>query len=326
VTVHSARLTEFRGDSPAIRSVIDRLPVVAGARRTTLVTGATGTGKEMVARALHELASTRDAPYVAVNCGALPETLAEAELFGHTRGAFTGAQQARSGLIRSASGGTLFLDEVDSLTPALQAKLLRFLETGEFRAIGSDRAERSDAWVIAATNRDLDNGARRGEFRSDLLFRLDVMRIELPSLRERGTDIELLATHFLEAICGPAKAFTACARRAMAVHDWPGNVRELKHRVERAALLSEHGEIDAAALGLAAPVAAPPTPTVEAPGLGRLLLELVEREGMTLSEAVAFCEQTLIAAALRAEDNNKTRAAGKLGINVRTIFKKLRHD
>jgi DNA-binding NtrC family response regulator len=315
----------LRGESPAIRTVLERLPAVAQAKRTTLVVGATGTGKEMIARALHDLGSDASAPYVAVNCGALPESLAEAELFGHTRGAFTGAQQSRSGLVRTAHRGTLFLDEVDSLTPALQAKLLRFLETGEYRSIGSDRAEHSDAWVIAATNRDLDHRAHRGEFRADLLFRLDVMRIELPALRDRGGDIELLARHFLDEICGASRMFTADALQALAAYEWPGNVRELKHRVERAALLCEQRYIDAVALGFGAPKAAPQA-VAATPGLGSLLLELVEARGMTLSEAIDYCEQALIVEAVRAADNNKTRAASKLGINVRTIFKKLRHD
>src|SRR5262249_54816299 len=149
------------------------------ARRTTLICGPTGSGKEVVARALHNQ-SANDTPYVAVHCGALPEQLLEAELFGHTRGAFTGATQARPGLIRSAAGGTLFLDEIDSLTGGAQIKLLRFLETGEFRAVGSDRVEHADAWVLAATNRDLAESVRRREFRADLMYRLDVMRIDLP--------------------------------------------------------------------------------------------------------------------------------------------------
>ncbi len=381
------------GNSPTIRQLRDQLPAIAGARRTTLVTGATGTGKEVVARALHEHGGNAG-PYVAVHCGALPETLIEAELFGHTRGAFTGAVQARSGLIRSAHGGTLFLDEVDSLSTSAQAKLLRFLESGEYRPVGSDRAEGANAWVIAATNKDLRQCVRAGLFREDLLFRLDVMRVNLPDLRLRGSDIELLAHHFLEG-AAPDIELSDEALVALRRHDWPGNVRELKHRIERAVVLcagrpltvealgldelEDASEVTPASAGMARLIAAlgpvpghvdqPGQPTSTAAGsglrLGRVgiasgvtpeeaqrrvvppsaasahsrapelteipqgglsgaLWKLIDEDKLSLAQAVELCEQLLIRTALRVEGENRTRAAHKLGIHVRTIFKKLR--
>ncbi|HEU4562036.1 MAG TPA: sigma 54-interacting transcriptional regulator, partial [Longimicrobium sp.] len=238
------------GDSAAIRQVVCSLDAVARVRRTTLITGPTGTGKEVVARELHVRGQPRSAPFVVVHCGGLPDSLAEDELFGHTRGAFTGARDSRNGLLRMASGGTLFLDEIDSLSPKVQASLLRFLENGEFRSVGSDRVEQIRTWVIAASNRDLSESVRRGEFRADLLYRLEVMRIALPPLRLRGGDIELLAHHFLHQTVGPGHGFTPRALARLQRYDWPGNVRELKHCIERAALLCENALLDAEDLAL----------------------------------------------------------------------------
>jgi DNA-binding NtrC family response regulator len=250
-------------------------------------------------------------------------------MFGHSRGAFTGATQARAGLIRSACQGTLFLDEIDSLPASAQAKLLRFLETGEYRAVGSDRPERSDAWVIAATNQDLHRRVDQEAFRADLLYRLTVVRVDLPSLAQRGPDIVHLAEHFLRQCGCDGKRFDDAARRAMLFHAWPGNIRELKHRVESAALLGDGPVIDPTALGLghvphpAGEGAPRPPEAVGRVPLERELWSLIEDSGMTLSKAVELCEQLLVQAALRAEGNNRTRAAGRLGIHVRTIFKKL---
>lgn len=307
------------GTSQPMRAVAAQIPTVARARRTTLICGPTGSGKEVVAATLHKTAFPRGAPYVAVHCAALPEQIVESELFGHTRGAFTGASDAREGLVRSASGGTLFLDEIDSLSLAVQAKLLRFIESGELRAVGSDRNERADVWILAATNCNLQRRVADGTFREDLFYRLDVMRLELPPLCLRVGDIDLLAGHFLAQI-GPGHSFSPDALAALRAHAWPGNVRELKHKVERAALMARGPVIDAAALGLDAPV---PAPAAQGEPSGDLW-GLIDREGMTLAEALGVCERRLISRALAAEGNNRTRAAARLGIHVRTIFKKLR--
>ena len=316
------------GECPQIRRVVAQVEAMARFRRTTLITGPTGTGKEVVARSLHARGLPARAPFVVVHCGALPDSLAEDELFGHARGAFTGARDARGGLVRSAAGGTLFLDEVDSLSPKVQANLLRFLESGEFRSVGSDRVERASAWVIAATNRDLGEAVRRAEFRADLLYRLEVMRIDLPPLHLRGSDIELLAHHFLAETVGVSKRFSTAALAALHRHDWPGNVRELRHRVERAALLCAGDEIGVEDLELTEPrgAAAAPPDAVESsslPDLNEELWDLVSRQGLSLAEAVDRCERAIIEAALRAEAGNRTRAAERLRIHVRTIFKKL---
>jgi DNA-binding NtrC family response regulator len=260
----------------------------------------------------------------------LPETLVEAELFGHSRGAFTGAVQTRPGLIRTAAQGTLFLDEVDSLTLSAQAKLLRFLETGEYRSVGSDRVDHSASWVIAATNRDLRSHVQRGRFREDLLYRLEVVQLHVPALRDRSEDILTLAEHFLRELGCTEKKFTDLACRTMQEYEWPGNVRELKHRVESAALLTESAVIDVDQLGLNAMVPRPSTAVqsatdggasgpVEIPTLQRCLWGLVDDSKLSLTEAVEFCERL----ALRAEAGNRTRAAARLGIHVRTLYKKL---
>jgi DNA-binding NtrC family response regulator len=317
------------GQSPAFLDLIDRIEGVARAQRPTLISGPTGSGKDVVARSLHACSVRRELPYVTVDCGALPETLVEAEMFGHSRGAFTGATQSRPGLVRSASGGTLFLDEIDSLPAGAQAKLLRFLETGEYRAVGSDHLEHSDAWVLAATNQDLGARVREGAFRADLMYRLAVVEVPVPPLCKRPGDVRGLAEHFLAQV-DSSKRFAQEALRAMESYDWPGNVRELKHRVESAALLCRADTIDAHALclspsgGKAAPrEGGPEAGTSKPEDLEQTLWTLINGGGLTLAQAIGECERLLVRAALRAEKNNRTRAAGRLGIHVRTIFKKL---
>jgi DNA-binding NtrC family response regulator len=301
-----------------------RLDAIARAERTTLITGPTGTGKDVVAQALHGRSRRSSAPFVVVHCAALPETLVEAELFGHSRGAFTGATQARDGLVRTAEQGTLFLDEVDSLSLGAQAKLLRFLETGEFRAVGADHTERSSAWVVAATNQDLHAKARHGQFREDLLYRLEVVRVAIPALRDRREDIPRLVDHFLGQLGLGHKRLSPAARAALDNHPWPGNVRELRHRVEAAAVLGESEVIEIDDLGLE-PGPPPLEELLDAGGLGleSELWRLVSDQGMSLAQATAACEDILVRAALRHEGHNRTRAAARLGINVRTIYKKL---
>jgi two-component system response regulator GlrR len=316
------------GNSERLMMLKSRLPAVARAQRTTLISGPTGSGKDVVARLLHTQSTRRTLPFVAVHCAALPDTLVEAEMFGHARGAFTGATHTRPGLIRSAASGTLFLDEVDSLPAGAQAKLLRFLETGEYRAVGSDHAERSDAWVLAATNQDLGDRVARGMFRADLMYRLAVVNLQVPPLAARADDVLTLAEYFLAHSTRGGKRFDDEARAAMLAHDWPGNVRELKHRVEAAALLDDGEVIGRESLDLPRPARLPPAAAGETAaraldGLGDQLWALIANEGMTLSQAMGRCEQSMIRAALSAEGNNRTRAANRLGIHVRTIFKKL---
>lgn len=314
------------GQSQQARALRARLPAIACAQRTTLVSGPTGCGKDLVAHSLHELSPRRARPLITVHCAALPEALVEAEMFGHSRGAFTGASQARHGLIRSASDGTLFLDEIDSLPLAAQAKLLRFLETGEYRPVGSDRVEQSLAWVIAATNQDLSMRVREGSFRADLLFRLEVVRLTIPPLCERKEDVLPLAEHFLASLTGGARQFTEGARGALEAYAWPGNVRELKHRVESAVILDNSGPtIGAEALQLQSASGSSseaPVPGGE-PSLQDLLWRLVASEGLSLAQAIAKCERLLLDAALRAEEHSRSRAAARLRVHVRTVFKKL---
>jgi two-component system NtrC family response regulator len=331
--------TTVFGDSPPIVAIHRRLDAIARAERTTLISGPTGAGKDVVARALHGRSRRSTEPFVVVQCAALPDNLVEAELFGHSRGAFTGAVAARDGLVRTAEQGTLFLDEIDSLSLGAQAKLLRFLETGEFRPVGADRTERSTAWVVAATNQDLRARVEHGQFREDLLYRLEVVRVAIPPLRERRVDILPLAEHFLALLGLGHKRLSPAARAALEGYGWPGNVRELRHKIEAAALLGEGDVIDLADLGLDGVLggalgggrvreAWPSSPPLIADmaaaiGLEGELWRLVSDRGMSLAQATAACEEMLVRAALRAEGDNRTRAAARLGINVRTIYKKL---
>jgi DNA-binding NtrC family response regulator len=242
------------GESAAMREVFERIHKVAQTDTTVLILGESGTGKELVARALHELSPRREAPVIAVNCAAIPDSLIESELFGHEKGAFTGAVSASRGLVEAADGGTLFLDEVGELPPAAQARLLRVLQEGEIRRVGSPTARKVNIRLVAATHRDLDALVTDGRFRSDLYFRLRVMEIRLPPLRERGNDIGGLATFLLEKTCRrlnrPPLAFAPEALTAMRAHDWPGNVRELENAIERAVILCEDGLITPVLLAL----------------------------------------------------------------------------
>ncbi len=315
------------GRSQAFQALLRRVDQTARAQRTTLLVGPTGSGKDVVARTLHARSSRRNAPFNPIHCAALPEGLAESELFGHQRGAFTGAQAQRAGLIRAASGGTIFLDEIDSLSLQLQSKLLRFLDTGEVRSVGSDRSEHSSAWIIVATNQDLEARVRSGLFREDLYFRLTAIRLDVPSLDARRDDVVPLAEHFLACVRGATATFSDDARLALAHYPWPGNVRELKHRVESAALLHDDAPcVTAEMLGLPGLISSndPPIALPE-PGsaLEQLLWSLIVRDKLSFTDAIARCEKALVSAALRAESNNRTRAASRLGIHVRTIYKKL---
>ena len=236
-------LQSFIGESQALITELKKIPALARCDETVLINGETGTGKELCARAIHYLGVRRTKPFVATNCGAVPVHLIENELFGHVPGAYTGAGAARSGLIDSADGGTLFLDEIDSLPLAAQVKLLRFLQDKEFRPLGASKTKRADVRVIAASNASLLQAVQRDRFRKDLYFRVNVMALDLPPLRERGEDIRLLGRHFLDKYATqfrrPAKDFSPRAWQKLMLYDWPGNVRELENVVERGVVLCD---------------------------------------------------------------------------------------
>ena len=251
------------GSSPAMREVFERVRRVAATESTVLILGESGTGKELVARAVHAQSARRDAPFVAVNCAAIPPTLIESELFGHDKGAFTGASAARPGLIEAADRGTLFLDEIGELPLPVQAHLLRVLQHGEVRRIGSTKVRQVSVRLLAATHRDLPKQIDAGAFRADLYFRLRVVDIKLPPLRERGDDIDELALFLLDKICArlerPRRTLSAEAMRAIHAHPWPGNVRELENAIERAVILSDDDVLGPGHLGL------DPSPHADAP-------------------------------------------------------------
>ena len=233
------RLPGMMGDSETMQTLYRHATLVARRNTAVLITGETGSGKELVAQAIHALSLRAHAPFVTVNCAAIPETLLEAELFGHTRGAFTGAVQSRNGKVQGADGGTLFLDEIGEITPAIQAKLLRFLENGEVQRLGATETTRVDARVIAATNASLPERVSRHEFREDLYYRLSVFPVVIPPLRQRGEDILVLARHFVREFAGHSLRLSDDANRLLLRHAWPGNVRELRHVVERACIFAE---------------------------------------------------------------------------------------
>jgi len=247
-------LRHLIGESPAFLAVVQKIPEVARYKATVLLTGETGTGKEVCARAIHYLSPRATKPLVPVNCGAIPVDLVENELFGHERGAFTDATVAQSGLIHEADGGTLFLDEVDCLPLLAQVKLLRFLQERQYRPLGSTKTRTVDVRVIAATNVDAEAAVRTGKLRRDLYYRLNTLPLLLPPLRERRKDVLLLARHFLTKYTHeygkPVTGFSAEAVQKLLLYHWPGNVRELEHIVERAVLLTAHVVISAADIGL----------------------------------------------------------------------------
>jgi DNA-binding NtrC family response regulator len=300
---------------PAMLAVLARAAQVAPAEASILITGESGTGKEVLARHIHARSRRAQGPFVAINCAALPETLLESELFGHEKGAFSGAVAARKGRFEQADGGTLLLDEIGEMDPRLQAKLLRVIQEKEVDRLGGTRPVRVDVRLLAATNRDLMAEVRAGRFREDLYFRLDVVRLRLPALRERPADILPLAEHFARRYADanglPRRGFAAAARAALAAHRWPGNVRELENAVHRAVLLAEGAEIAADAIELRAP--APAAPASE-PGIEGLVGRKVEE-----------VERDLIIGTLSHCLGNRTRAAEILGISIRALRNKL-HD
>jgi DNA-binding NtrC family response regulator len=305
--------SEIIGTSESLQRVFRLVEKVAATNTNILVYGESGTGKELVARAIHHNSPRADRPFVAINCGALPETLLESELFGHTKGAFTGATQARAGLFRSAEGGTVFLDEIGEISQALQVRLLRAVQEHEVTPLGSSAPARFDARIICATNRDLEKEVAEGRFREDLFYRLNVIEVHLPPLRERREDIPLLVRHFITRTAReqqqPEKPIEAQAMSVLINYAWPGNVRELQNAVERAFTLS--GErIDLDSLPPRVRESASGAQTVRDPDGLRPTLDEIERR--YIFETLASVNQ------------DKARAANILGIDLSTLYRKLK--
>jgi two-component system, NtrC family, response regulator AtoC len=297
-------------ESPAMKTALDLVVRVAEHRTTVLITGESGTGKEVIARAIHRASPRSRAAFIGINCAAIPENLLESELFGHMRGAFTGASADKGGLFEQAEGGTLLLDEIGELPLGLQAKLLRVLQESEVRRVGDQRTRRVDVRLLATTARSLSDEAAAGRFREDLFYRLNVVTIHLPPLEQRREDIVPLTRHFAAQLgerFGHPLDFTDDALAWLVEQPWPGNVRELEHAIERAAVLSDRETLSAADFR------DQPGAPGRAPG----------RSAGTLRGAVDAAERVAIAAALAASDGNRREAARHLGISVRSLFYKM---
>lgn len=297
--------------SESMRRVLELLPRAADSESTILIQGETGTGKELVARAIHGLSPRRDGPFVAVNCGALPDTLLESELFGCKAGAFTGATKDRPGRFALARSGTLFLDEIGEVSPALQVRLLRVLQERRFEPLGATRTEEANVRVIAATNRDLTTLVEEGTFRQDLYYRIKVMRLELPPLRQRREDIPLLVQHFITVFNAVQnKEVTGVSADVLAVltaHDYPGNVRELQNIIEHAFVLLGTGQIELEHL-----------PSELVP------VAVTRADSCRLDEAMRAMEVCAIREAVARNGGNRLAAARELGVHKSTLFRKLR--
>jgi DNA-binding NtrC family response regulator len=311
------------GRSAAIRKVFDLISKVGATTSTILITGESGTGKELVCRALHRTSPCCGGPLIPVNCGAIPEELLESELFGHEKGSFTGATTAREGRFQMADGGTIFLDEVSEMSPKLQVKLLRVLQESEFERVGGNKTIRVDVRIVAATNRDLEKCVAAGEFREDLYYRLNVIPVHLPPLRERKEDVPLLVEAFIrrfqEKDLTPLRTVHADAMAALSAYPWPGNVRELENLVERMAILAERPELCLEDLPERF------RPSAPAGTRGKDLSSLdIPQEGIDLREFMDRIESQLIERALEMSGGVKNRAAQLLGLNRTTLVEKLK--
>lgn len=324
---HGRIPTKMVGESPALKKVFRLVALVAEKDATVLVTGESGTGKELVARAIHERSFRKDQPFVAINCGGIPESLLEDELFGHVRGAYTDAHQTRMGKFEQAHGGTLFLDEIGNMPLPLQIKLLRVLQEKEFQKLGSNQTVRVDIRIVAATNADLQEKVRAGEFRADLFYRLNVVPIHLPPLRERKEDLLLLVNHLLKLHTRehalPTKKLAPGALKRLMEYQWPGNIRELSNAIELACVLSGDGHIIGKEhLPILQDQETGELP-VDQPQLVASQLELPEK-GIDLNQVVTELERNLIYQSLRRTGGNKGKAARLLYLKRTTLVEKLR--
>ena len=320
---HSFGLGNMVGNDHRMQRIYETVHAVANSRTTVLMTGESGVGKSMIARAIHQESNRSAKPYVELACGSIPETLLESELFGHAKGSFTGAHTDKAGKFLAADGGTLFLDEINSASPAMQLKLLRVLQERKFEPVGSNETLEVDVRVILASNQDLEALVANGQFRQDLYYRINVVKIEMPPLRDRVGDIAVLSEHFLheqaEELGRQFAGFTPDAIDALRRYDYPGNVRELSNIIERAAVLSKGQTIELHDL--------PPHVSGEA----RQTLRAQDSdptedrwEPMTLSEAMMQPERVIILKALSANDWNRQQTADVLGINRTTLYKKMK--
>jgi two-component system response regulator HydG len=310
----SQRFEEILGSSPAMFKMTELVTRVADTETTVLITGESGTGKELVAKALHAKSGRKDGPFVAINCAAMPESLLESELFGHVKGAFTDARNARPGLFIRASKGTLFLDEIGEMPAGMQAKLLRALQERTVRPVGGDQEQPFDARILAATNRDLETEVEEKRFREDLFYRINVVRIHVPPLRARGSDILLLAQHFLERYAAQSRravlGMTSAAADKLLTYPWPGNVRELQNCIERAVALAQFDQIGVDDL----------PEKIRDYKTQRINIESNDPAELLPMEEV---ERRYILKVLEAVGGNKTLAAQVLGFDRRTLYRKL---
>jgi transcriptional regulator with GAF, ATPase, and Fis domain len=307
------------GHAPVFRQALAQAALVAPEETTVLLTGESGTGKELVARAIHYASRRAEGPFVAVNCAALPEALVESELFGHERGAFTGAEKLKRGRFELAAGGTLFLDEIGELAPSAQAKLLRVLQERQYERVGGTATLKADVRLITATNRDVERVVRDGRFRTDLYYRLAVFHIHLPALREREGDVLILADHFLRKLAERMRrrkaGLTEQARQLLLVHSWPGNIRELQNTIERALIVADGELISGAHLGIIEPVA------VAADSPSRSDADV---SSALLPQPLAEVERQSVVEALRRAKGNKSNAATALGLSRGALYRRLR--
>ena len=309
------------GNDLQMQKIFDMIGNIASTKATVLITGESGTGKSLIARAIHQQSNRKDGPFVEVACGALPENLLESELFGHVAGSFTGATTNKEGKFQQAHGGTIFLDEIGTASPGMQVKLLRVLQEFEFEQVGGTKTFRTDARVILATNEDLEQCVAENRFRQDLYYRINVINLLLPALRERPSDVSMLAVHFLNKVCSEEgrdlEGFDTQAIDALRSYNWPGNVRELQNIVERAVLLGKGPELGINDLPSHIQNAAPATSPV---------LSVVDATGrrQTLKEALEGPERLIILQCLQDNNWNRNETADQLGINRTTLYKKMK--